>query len=68
MIDAIKQACHRVKESVKVKRAGHAAEHFFHMAYLGLVYIEGHSYYAKTAAVLFVIVAINLVLHIGEHE
>lgn len=31
----------------------HKGEHFFHMAYLGMVTIEGHGYYRIAAAMLF---------------
>lgn len=50
----------------------HKGEHFFHMAYLGMVTVEGHGYYRIAAAMLFccagagVFISRDAVAH-GEH-
>jgi hypothetical protein len=45
-----------------VQKMGHTAEHFCHMAYLGLVGFEAHGSYRYAAIALLLVVVVNLMV------
>ncbi|MDM0006429.1 hypothetical protein QTI51_09685 [Variovorax sp. J22G73] len=44
----------------------HKGEHFFHMAYLGFTYVEGHGWHCRAAGMLFMFVFAGVFVAHGE--
>lgn len=52
----------------KITKLLHDGEHMLHIAYCGLIYMEGHGLYAVAGGALGVVVAINFLSDLMESQ
>lgn len=64
----MKEVLAKFRAKVAASGSAHKAIHFthggFHLTYLGLVFVEGHSMYAMAAGGLFIVVVLGMILKI----